>query len=492
MIHLPFSKPTSCVQTSQLSHLESSRFGRVPVAISRSVFFIAVCLSALPAKAADLPALWSERLSSVVAVEFYVENETERRPTVAFGTVIDDQGTIILPPVAVNARITPSQLKDFKVYRPGEPNSVVGEYLGQDALTGWHFVRAAESLRKDLVPITKYAAKQPAEPAMADEIWGIALRNKDEDFKPYLLSGRVALIQSLPQRTVIAQQDIAGPGLPAFNLAGEFLGLASSSFGQTYIQFSRDDRGGLPIVLVNVEESGAVLAAAEVIPYLSRVPKSIFGRPLPWLGAYGFEPVDPEVAKFLKLGAQSALVVSEVPEASPADIGGLKKRDVVLAIDGKPLPRFKPDRVVVGYMGREIQRHRPGEEMTFTVLRGQSRVEAKIVLGDQPKLFSEAERKYYDRLGFTAREMVYDDAIYRRIKPTDARGLIAHFVKPNGPASAAGLRLDDWIKEIDGVEVTTFATAAAQLAALEADKTKIEAVLLVGRGGETAVLRLKL
>ena len=452
---------------------------------------LAVVLPTL-AKAADLPALWAERLKSVVAVEFYVENETDRRPTVAFATVIDEQGTVILPPVAVNARITPSQLKDFKVYRPANPTSVPGEYLGQDALTGWHFVRVGESMRKELVPITKFAAKAAAEPAMAEEIWGIALRNKDEDFNPYLLSGRVALVQALPQRTIIAQQDIAGPGLPAFNLAGEFVGIASSSFGQTFVQFSRDDRGGLPIVLINVEESGAILAAGEVIPNLGRIPKSVFGRPLPWLGAYGFEPVDPEVAKFLKLGSQSALVVSEVPEGSPADIGGLKKRDVVLAIDGKPLPRFKPDRVVVGYMGREVQRHRPGDTMVFTVLRGQDRVEAKVTLGEQPKLFTEAERKFFDRLGFTAREMVYDDAIYRRAKPTEAHGLIAHFVKPNGPASTAGLRTDDWIKEIDGIEVTTFTAASAQLASLEADKQKTEAVLLVSRGAETAVLRLKL
>ena len=87
---------------------------------------LAVVLPTL-AKAADLPALWAERLKSVVAVEFYVENETDRRPTVAFATVIDEQGTVILPPVAVNARITPSQLKDFKVYRPANPTSVPGE-----------------------------------------------------------------------------------------------------------------------------------------------------------------------------------------------------------------------------------------------------------------------------------------------------------------------------------------------------------------------------
>jgi hypothetical protein len=36
-------------------------------------------LSQAGVSAADLPALWAERIKSVVAVEFYVESETERR-----------------------------------------------------------------------------------------------------------------------------------------------------------------------------------------------------------------------------------------------------------------------------------------------------------------------------------------------------------------------------------------------------------------------------
>ncbi|WP_044892728.1 PDZ domain-containing protein [Opitutus terrae] len=443
-------------------------------------------------RAADLPALWAERVRCVVAVEYYVETEIERRPSVAYGTVIDDQGTIILPSVAVSPRTTPAQLKEFKVYRPGNPEPAPGEYLGQDALTGWHFVRAASAVRGDLVPITRFAAAGAKAPAIAEEVWGIGLRGKDEDFLPYLLTSRIALVQALPQRTAIAQQEVAGPGLPAFNRNGDFVGLAASSFGQNYVQFSRDDRGGLPVILVNVEESGALLVAAEVLPYLQRIPQNVFGRPLAWLGAYGLEPVDPEVASFLKLGAQSALVISEVLEGSPAEIGGLKDRDILLAIDGQPLPRFKPDRVVVGYVGREIQRRRPGDAITFTVLRGGARVDARIVLGEQPKLFSEAERKYFDRLGLTIREFVYDDAVARRARTSDAAGVIAHFVKPNGPAAVAGLRTDDWIKEIDGTEVKTFAAAATQLGTIEADRFRTECVLLVSRGGETAVLRVKL
>ena len=443
-------------------------------------------------RAAELPELWAERVKCAVAVEFYIETEVDRRDTISYGTVIDNQGTIILPPVAVNLRFAPDQLKDFKVFQPGDPASEPAEYLGVDPLTGWHFVRAGEKMRAKLKPVTAFVGRADPVPMVAEEVWGLGLRNKEEDFLPYLLAGRVSLLAELPQRTAIAQQEVAAPGLPVFNRAGEFIGLALSSFGQDFVQFSHNDRGGMPVMLVNVEESSAFLLAGEVLPDLGRVPKNVFGRPLAWLGTYGLQPVDPEVAKFLKLENQSAAVVSEILEGSPAEKAGMKERDVIVAVNGKTLPRFKPDRGVTTFIDREMDRHAPGDAMLFTVLRDGQRVELTVTLAEAPKLAREAARRYFERLGLTVREFVFSDAVVRRAKAAEASGVIAHFVKPNGPGGTAGLQADDWIKEIDGTEVKTFLEAAARLAAIESDASRSEFVLLVSRGGETSVLRVKL
>jgi serine protease Do len=453
---------------------------------------LGLLLSGLALRATELPELWAERVKCVVAVQFYVETEIDRRDTISYGTVIDNQGTIILPPVAVNLRFAPDQLKDFKVFQPGDPASEPAEYLGVDPLTGWHFVRAGEKMRAKLKPVTTFAGRADAAPIVAEEVWGIGLRNKEEDFLPYLLSGRISLLAELPQRTAIAQQEVAAPGLPVFNRAGEFIGLALSSFGQDFVQFSRNDRGGTPVMLVNVEESSAFLVASEVLPYLGRVPKNVFGRPLAWLGTYGLQPVDPEVAKFLKLENQSAAVVSEVLEGSPAEKAGMKERDVIVAINGRMLPRFKPDRAVTTFLDREMDRRVPGDQVSLTVLRDGQRVELAATLADAPKLAREVPRRYFERLGLTVREFVYSDAVVRRAKVAEQGGVIAHFVKPNGPTGTAGLQTDDWIKEIDGSEVKTFLEAAARLAAIESDASRSEFVLLVSRGGETSVLRVKL
>lgn len=444
------------------------------------------------ARAGDLAALWQERVACTVAIEYYVETETERRESTAYGTVVDDQGTVVLPASAINLRFSPSQLKGFKLYTPGDLAGTPCEYLGVDALTGWHFVRAAEAVRPKLKPVTRFARIGAKAPGVTEEVWGIGLRGKDEDFIPYFLSARVALVNALPQRTGVAQHEVTAPGLPVFDAEGNFVGIGLSSFGQSFIEFSRTDRGGSPVMLVNIEESSAFLLANEVLPYIGRIPGNQYGRPLAWLGAYGLEPVDPEVARFLKLENQSAAIVSEVLEGSPAEAAGLKERDVIVALNGKTLPRFKPDRAVTTFIDEEVNRSRPGDELSLTVLRDGKQLEIKTKLADMPKLAREARRQYFDHVGVSAREFVFSDAVVRRIKVAESLGVIAHFVKPSGPANAAGLMADDWIREIDGTEVKTYEQAVEKLAGIEKDAARSEFVMLVSRNGETSVLRVKL
>jgi serine protease Do len=454
---------------------------------------MAFCMLGGRACASDLPALWAERVKCTVAVEYVTETELERRPTIAYGTVVDSDGTIILPSAAIDLRISPKQIRDFKVYLPGDPEGSPAQYLGRDAFTGWHFVRASPSIRSRLMPVTSFAGPAGTHAAaLADEVWGIGLRNKDEDFTPYILQSHIALIQELPQRTAIAQQEVAGPGLPVFDRQGRFAGLGASSFGQTFLQFSNVERGGAPIMLVNVEESSAFLEAGEVLPNIGRIPKNALGRPLAWLGAYGLEPMDREVAAFLRLESQSGAVVSEVLEGSPAEKAGLKAHDIILGVDGRPLPRFRPDRVVVDYIERQIAARTPGDGMALSILRGSNRIELKATLADEPRLVREADRTYFEKIGFTAREFVYGDAIARHAASGVLDGVVAHLVKPNSPADIAGLRPDDWIKEIDGAGIHAFTSAVEKLAAIEKDPQHQETVFLVSRGSDTAVLRIKL
>jgi len=441
--------------------------------------------------AADLPDLFAERVKSCVTVGFLIETELDRQPVSVLGTCIDANGTIILPSSAIGSRVQAGQLKDFKVYRPDSAVAYSADYLGQDALTGWHFVRAEEKVRKDLVPVTTWVRRGTPEPRVSEEVWGIGLRGKDEDFHPYFLLSRVGLIESMPQLTAITAAEIGGPGLPVFNRSGALVGLTLNSFGQNFLMFSRRDRG-LPVVLVNAEESSVFLLSKEVLPYLGRIPRNVSGRPLPWLGAFGLEPVDPEVARFLHLENQSALVLSEVLENSPAQKAGLKGHDIIVALDGRPLPRLRPEQVVATYVEREIGRRQPGDVVPLGVLRDNQRLDLRVTLGDEPKIIREASRRYFERLGLTVREFLYGDGVARRVRIADQAGIIVDFVKPNSPAAVGELAPDDWIREIDGRAVKTYGEAVDALAAIEADQNRTEFVLLTSRGSDTAVRRVKL
>lgn len=445
-------------------------------------------LMAHVATAAPLSELFQARLKSVVAVEFFVQDEIERHPVSVLGSVIDGQGTVILAPSAILPGLAPDQLKDFKVYRPGSAEGFAATYLGQDAYTGWHFLRAEEKLRELVVPITHYGAAR--EPQLSDELWGIGLRGKDEDFLPYFLSARVALVTRLPQKTAILGGDVAGPGLPVFNSAGELAGLAQPSFGQNFLLFSQH-QSGQQILLVNVEESSVVLLADEVLPNLGRLPASVSGRPIAWLGAYGLQPLDPEVAKLLSLENQSGVVLSDILADSPAARAGLRDRDIVLALDGQPLPRLKPDHIVPVFLGQEVLRRRPGDPLRLTVARDGGRQELTVTLGDEPKLVREADRHYFARLGFTIREFLINDGIAQRIEPGAASGVVTQFVKPGSSVATAGLRADDWVREIDGTEIKTYEQALGLLHKIDGDPSRTEFILLISRGGETAVLRVK-
>ncbi|MCC5024075.1 MAG: PDZ domain-containing protein [Candidatus Synoicihabitans palmerolidicus] len=255
-------------------------------------------------------------------------------------------------------------------------------------------MRVAPEDRSGLRPLTDFLPKSGyIILRVAEEVWRIGLRKKDEEFRPYYLGGRVSMVQELPQLTGIALDEVAGPGLPVFNRQGEFLGLGTSGCGETAIIYSQRRRGEMS-VLINPDECAAFRLASEVLLAVDRVPTNPYGRPLLWFGIDGINPVDPEVAEFLGLGTGTGLVISEVLTGSPAETAGLLPRDIIVALDGVPLPRLKPNQVMTAYLQRDILRRLPGSELTLTGLRDRQEIELPITLASASKTPQEADRHY--------------------------------------------------------------------------------------------------
>lgn len=438
--------------------------------------------------AVDLEEMFEERIRSVVAVEYFAEIELDRRPASELGLVADGEGLIVLPDHAVPDWIPVDKLKDFKVLPLRSQDKFEAEYLGQDALTGWHYLRVEdEELRSRLVPVTAYETERPR---VGREVWGIAVLDEDFDYDPYFVSSRFSNLRELPQKMGLTVSEVASPGSLVFTFDGALIGWAGTSYAREMMLHMGDDRR-VPIALQGMRESGTFLPVDEFLPYLDRVPSSPHERVKPWLGLGSLQAVEREVAKLLDIRDRGAIILSEIIEGNPAYEAGFENGDIVIAIDGEPIPYFRPLRAAQQHLQREILKREPGDKLRLTFIRGTEEMELEATLGTQPKSLRDARREYFSGMGLTVREFLVFDGIARRTAPEEEQGLIVQFVRPNGPAQSAGLETGDWIKEVDGVEVTTYSEAVELVAEAE-ESDRREAVFLISRNNETSVVRVRL
>lgn len=450
--------------------------------------FTMVSLSGGDDLADGIGTLFEERAKSVVAIEYFIQSEIDRSPVDTVGLVIDHEGLIVINKSAVPNWLPPDQFKDFVVFPPGEGgDGYKAEYLGSDHLNGWNYLRVEEALWPRLVPIIEF---ETTSAVMGQKLWGIGILDQNFDYKAYFLDGRMAMMQKVPLKFGFSEGFLASPGCPVFDFEGRFAGWAGNPVTRERILLldGRQSRVGFR----PIRESGAFLFADEFLANVGRVPSDPAGDPSPWIGIAGMQPIDREVAGFLGLEDQGAVVVSTILEGSPAESSALQSRDIIVAVDGEAIPKFRPDQIVQSYFERQVLLKKPGETLTLEVVRGDGREHVEIVVGDQPTPLKKARRQYLADLGLTVREFVVYDAIRQRIPFLDAPGVIAQFVKPNSPVHAAGLKLSDWIKEIDGQAVSSYEEALDLLSSIEDDEAREEFVLLIDRNNQTSVLRVKL
>lgn len=451
-----------------------------------SVTSLFVVCSVFAKAEADFEQLFDERLSSVVAVEFFIQQEVEREPAIAIGLVFDEEGRVVLLDTAIPSWLPPERFKDFRVHHLGEDaEGYEAVYLGQDYLTGYHYIQISEN-SEEFTPVSKFGS---ASPKRGDLLWGIGVMGKQWAFLPYFLSGRLSAIEPLPWDIGFSDTPVASPGSVVFDEHGTFVGWAGSPVTQDKVIFFGNERRRAAVQ--DVRESTMFLTAKEFYDQTQRIPSKPVGDPRPWLGVSGMQPLDREAATYLGLEKQGSLVISDVIEEGPAAEAGLQSRDIIIALDGEPLPKMKPDFVVPRFFERKVLTKNIGDTMKMTVIRGNENLEIETTLIEQPTPLKEAQRAYFPELGLAIREFTLYDGIARRILRASEEGVVVDFVRPNSQVNSAGLVSGDWIKEVDGQKVKDFAEAEAIFTKLEEEQTDADFVILVSRNGETKVLRIK-
>ncbi len=447
-------------------------------------------LTFLPyAQSDSLSELFYERVRSVAAVEFFIQREVERQPVHATGLVIDSAGTVVLLESVVPGWLPVSWLKEFKVILPGNPDQEYqAEYLGQDVRVGWHYLRVADqNFRQMTIPCRAFAV---ATPQIGEKLWGIGLQGKDFGYQPYYLETVYSFLYRLPEPHGITQAEVAAPGAPVFHLDGRLVGWAQLPLAQERSLTLGGDT--YPVGWNNPQESNNFLLAETFLSQLGRIPSRPEGDAVPWLGIAGVQALEKESLRFLSIADAGAVVISTIIPGSPAEKAGFLNKDILLEIDSRPIPRFRPASLMEIYVERAILGLHPGMEVPFTVLRGEQKTTLTATLEVAPKSLREAERLYFPKIGLGIRECLLIDLIHRRKTPQDKKGAIVTFINPNGPAETAGLLPGDWIWELDGKPVQELVDLQERLSQEKSTVASRELVFLLARENETKIIRLPL
>jgi serine protease Do len=301
-----------------------------------------------------------------------------------------------------------------------------------------------------------YVAFSDKEPRVGD--WVIAVGN------PFGLGGTVTTgIISARERNIgsgpyddFLQIDApinrGNSGGPAFNLAGEVVGVNTAIFSP----------------------SGGSVGIGFAIP--ASIAKQVIGEirdkgqvTRGWLGVQ-IQPVTEDIAESLGLAEAQGAIVADVTQDSPALKAGIKTGDTILELNGEPVADPRD-------LARKVAMLAPGEAAALTVYRGGRHEQVTVAIGTMPGDQEMAARSTNGdpetdrtRLGL------------QLVPSEDGRGVQIASVMPNSPAAERGLRPGDVILEVGGIQVDD--PAAVEAAVQRAARNGQKGVLMLVRSGE--------
>jgi serine protease Do len=193
------------------------------------------------------------------------------------------------------------------------------------------------------------------------------------------------------------------------------------------------------------------------------------------------QPVTSDIARSLGLEQVRGALVNTVQPGSPADKAGVRRGDVITAINGEAV---KDGNV----LRNEVAQLLPGSNARLTVVRGGKEQTINVTLAELQKSREASARddSTPDHTGFgmTVEPLTRDRA--RELGVAATSGLIVTDVQSTGRAADAGIQPGDVISEVDGNTVTSLDALRSALK----DGSR-PALLLVHRGAATMFLTLE-
>ena len=326
-----------------------------------------------------------------------------------------------------------------------------------EILTNYHVVRNADAIKVKLADQTEFEARLIGKDGRTDLAmikirrsggnlpfarlgsssqldvgdWVMAIGNPfglEHTVTAGIVSAKGRVIGAGPYDNFIQTDASINPGNsggPLINAAGEVVGVNSAIFSQT---------GGN----VGIGFAIPIDLAKKVADHLRKNGKVVRG----WLGIRA-QDVSPQLASSLGIvrGGEMA-VVTEVTEGSPAAEAGIKTGDIVVAFNGKPVPRSHDFPSVIADTP-------PGQKVTLKIIREKKEQTVAVKIGELPDE-SDASQQIEAKdaeIGLRVQRITPEAA--RRLGMNSTKGVIVVEVQPGSPADQVGVEPADVIREVN-------------------------------------------
>jgi serine protease Do len=226
-------------------------------------------------------------------------------------------------------------------------------------------------------------------------------------------------------------------GGPLLNSSGDVIGISAAISSQAN----------------NIGFAVPINQAREILDALRRQGRVIRG----YIGV-GLHDVDADLQRSLQLGPATGTLVEDVTPGTPGERAGLKRYDLITAVDGRKVTTSED-------LIRDVAARAPGTRVTLRVQREGRETAVPVQLTERPardEADGESEapkapappRPRHDGIGLTVLDLTRQVA--RRFKlPAGLAGVLVEKVDPLSPADAAELQHGDVIIEINRKPVLT-------------------------------------
>ncbi len=309
------------------------------------------------ARPADIQEILAKVQPAVVAIRTRTLNLGELlRPVpgegAGTGFVISEDGVIV-----TNAHVVSGAQSIEVVF--GNDRTMPARVLGRDAAVD------LAVLKVDATGLTPAALGDSDKLLVGDDVVAIGNALALEG-GPTVTRG----IVSAKNRTITAENGVSlehliqtdtainpgNSGGPLVNSAGEVIGINTAVAG-------------------DAQNIGFSIAISQARPIIEELRQGT-AKSRPFLGVQMYN-VDPSVAQELDLTVDAGALVAAVTEGSGAEVGGIRRLDVIVEIGGQSVSGAEE-------VTAAIRGHKPGDEVDVTVVRDGERQTFKIRLGERP------------------------------------------------------------------------------------------------------------